>query len=165
MLTRFHGSFLCLEQLVLELIHICDSWCCYIQPICSADKSKSSSSYALAFRWLLSLIISLNADKFSSPPNAQTESHPIKSCSPIGPSQISSPNDVPCLLMSMCHARAWLPNLAEMFPMSLKSHQCNHTTIATLHAKKSGIHFLLLYRQLGMDYYIDPITACVILQG
>ena len=56
----------CLEQLLFELIHICNSWCWCLQPTSSADKFKSSLSYALAFRWLLSLIISLNAHTFSS---------------------------------------------------------------------------------------------------
>ena len=132
-------------------MHICDNWCCYIHSISTADKPKSSSSYAVAFRWLLSLIISLNADQFSSPPNALTESHPMKACSLNRPSQISSPNEVSCLLMSVCLVRAWLPHLAYMFPISLKNHQCHQTTIATLHAKQSDIYFLLLCRQLRMD--------------
>ena len=110
-LTRFLGSFPCLEQVVFELIHICDSWCCYIHSTSTTAKPKSSSSYGLALRGLLFLIISLNADQFSSPPNTLTESHPMKACSLSRPSQISSPNDVPCLLMSVCLVRAWPPHL------------------------------------------------------
>ena len=57
------------------------------------------------------LIIMLNADQFTSPPNALAESHPMKACSLNRPSQISSLNDLPCLLMSVCLVRAWLPHL------------------------------------------------------
>ena len=85
-LTRFHVSFLCLEQLVFELIHIWDRWCCCLHTTCSADKSKYSSSYALAFRWLLSFITSLNAGTFPSSPNTLTESYPMKACSLNRPS-------------------------------------------------------------------------------
>ena len=65
--------------LVFELIHICDSWCCCLQPTSSAGKSESSSFYALAFRWFLSLIISLNASMYSSSPNGITSNEGMQS--------------------------------------------------------------------------------------
>ena len=104
-----------------------NSWylSCCLQPTSSADESKSSSSYALAFRWFVSLIINLNADTFSSSLNAWRESHPMKACSLDRTSQILSPNDLPCLLMSMCLVGTCLPHLIYMFPCSLKSHQCH----------------------------------------
>ena len=69
------------------------------------------------------------------------------------PSQVLFPNDVSCLLMSMCLVRAWLPLLTQMFPISMKSHQCHQTTIATLHTKQSGVHFLLWCRQFRNGWY------------
>ena len=112
----------------------------------------SSSSYALAFRWRLSSFISLNAGIFPSSLNALIESHPMKACSLNRPSQILSPNDILCLLMSMCLVRAWLPHLHRCFQY-LWSRQCHQTTIAILHAKYSGIHCILWCGQFRNGWY------------
>ena len=40
-----------------------------------------------------------------------------------------------------------------MFPISLKSHRCHQTTIATLHAKWLGIHFLLWCKHIRNGWY------------